>query len=107
MFQILKVFANDRHIRAKFQIYAANGTAITTYSERRLKLNRTLRSSEFEWSFIIADVQQPILGVDFLKHFSLLVDIRGRRLIDSKMQLQVIGTIITYHVPCLKDRLHQ
>jgi len=73
---ILKAFANKRHVRAKFQIYAANGTAITTYDERRLKLNLRLRR-EFEWTFIIADVQQPILGADFLKHFGLFVDIRG------------------------------
>lgn len=33
------------------------------------------RPSTFRWVFLVADVKQPILGVDFLRHFGLLVDV--------------------------------
>ena len=33
--------------------------------------------------YILADVAQPILGADFLRSNSLLVDLRGNRLIDA------------------------
>ncbi|KFD47482.1 hypothetical protein M513_11643 [Trichuris suis] len=38
---------------------------------------------KFSWTFVIADVQQPIIGADFLRHFTLLVDMRHHRLIDA------------------------
>lgn len=28
------------------------------------------------WIFIVADVQKPILGANFLRHFGLLVDMK-------------------------------
>ena len=34
------------------------------------------------WSFSVADVSQPILGADFLEHHGLLVDMKGKRIID-------------------------
>lgn len=63
-------------------LYAANGTRIATFGERRLSLNIGLRRA-FQWTFIIADVQQPILGADFLKQHNLLVDVKHNRLIDQ------------------------
>ena len=39
----------------------------------------------------MANVQAPILGADFLRHFSLLVDIKHSRLIDTTTQLRVQG----------------
>jgi hypothetical protein len=37
---------------------------------------------DFKWRFIVADVPRPIIGMDFLYHYGLLVDPRNRRLID-------------------------
>ena len=34
----------------------------------------------YEWTFLLAAVQFPILGVDFLRAFNLLVDSAGGRL---------------------------
>jgi len=28
----------------------------------------------FEWTFLLADIQFPIIGVDFLRRFCLIVD---------------------------------
>jgi hypothetical protein len=37
----------------------------------------------FAWIFLLADVQFPIIGIDFLRHFSLLVDIATGHLMDT------------------------
>ncbi|GFS66176.1 retrovirus-related Pol polyprotein from transposon 297 [Nephila pilipes] len=64
------------------QLFAANGTVISTYGQRLLTLDLRLRRV-FRWPFIIAAVSQPIIGADFLRHYGLLVDIRYECLVDS------------------------
>ena len=46
-----------------------------------MQVNLGLRRS-FEWTFYLGDVDQAILGADFLRHFNLLVDLKGRKLVD-------------------------
>ena len=65
------------------QLQAANGSTITTYGRISLTLSLGLRRS-FPWVFIIADIPTSILGIDFLKHYNLLVDPSTSRLIDKK-----------------------
>ena len=43
--------------------------------------------------FVTADVQSPILGADFLRHFGLLVDLRHSCLSDETTHLQVQAII--------------
>jgi hypothetical protein len=38
-----------------------------------------LQRPPLPWTFLLADVQFPIIGVDFLRHFCLLVDISTGR----------------------------
>ena len=64
-----------RHSPDKLTLMAMNDTPIRTYGKRSLTLNLGLRRS-FPWIFIIAEVQKPILGADFLWHFGLLVDMK-------------------------------
>lgn len=75
-----------------FQLFAANGTSIPTYGTRLVKVALGLRR-EFSWLFTIANVTQPIIGADFLAHFNLLVDLRGRKIIDQLTTLNSIGKI--------------
>ncbi len=83
----------DRSSRqGTFCLQAVNGSSITTNGVRSLTLNLGLRRA-FTWVFMIADVQQPILGADFLYHFGLLVDLRHSILVDSTTQLQVHGIV--------------
>lgn len=72
----------------KYELFAANGTVIPTYGLITLSLNFGLRRA-YNWRFIIANVTKPIIGVDFLHHYSLLVDIRNKCLIDNSTKLQV------------------
>ena len=75
-----------------FTLQAVNNTSITTYGSRSLTLNLGLRRT-FRWIFIIADVQHPILGADFLCNYSLLVDMSHNRLLDSLARLKVQGIV--------------
>ena len=71
-----------RRERTDFILYAANGTAIPTYGWASRSLNLGLRR-DFTWRFVIADVDLPIIGVDLLSHYGLLVDCRNNRLLDG------------------------
>ena len=69
---------------------AVNNTPIRTYGQRSLTLNLGLRRP-LPWIFVIADLQKPILGADFLRHYGLMVDMHKRKLIDTRTHLQVQG----------------
>ena len=62
-------------------LLAANGSSIRTYGTCQLHLN--LASNTYQWDFTIADVSRPLLGADFLRSKGLLVDLKGKRLVDA------------------------
>uniref|UniRef100_A0A5S6Q068 Peptidase A2 domain-containing protein n=1 Tax=Trichuris muris TaxID=70415 RepID=A0A5S6Q068_TRIMR len=74
-------YAQRRHPSA-LSLVAANGTSIPTFGRRTLNLDFGT-GKQFQWTFLIATVRQPILGADFLRNFNLLVDIKRRQLIDA------------------------
>ncbi|CAB3380153.1 Hypothetical predicted protein [Cloeon dipterum] len=55
-----------------------------------MTLNLGLRR-DFTWNFIVADVGKPIIGMDLLHHYDLLVDPKRRKLIDGVTKLSVSG----------------
>jgi transposase InsO family protein len=61
-------------------LQAANGSTIRTYGSREMTL--TINGRNFTWNFILADVTQPLIGADFLCANTLMVDIKGQRLVD-------------------------
>ena len=60
-------------------LIAANGTPIKSFGTRQIELQLGLQ--KYSWRFIIAEVTQPIIGGDFLRSHSLLVDLANERLI--------------------------
>ena len=60
---------------------AANGSSIPTFGKRSLSFQ--LSGTKYEWSFILANVQRPILGADFLHATGLLIDVRHKRLLSG------------------------
>jgi cleavage and polyadenylation specificity factor subunit 1 len=60
---------------------AANGSNIPSFGVRSAHVS--LGDRRFPASFVVASVRRPILGADFLRRHNLLVDMRGRRLIDA------------------------
>lgn len=80
---------------------AANGTEIPTYGTKLLKLNLGLRRA-FTHLFILAAVDKPIIGADFLAKHNLLIDLKNRRIIDNSTTLQVNATIANVCTPTPK-----
>jgi hypothetical protein len=73
-------------------LYAAIGTKIATYGDNLITLNLRLRRS-FPWRFIIANVENPIIGMNFLAHYNLLVDARNKTLINGTTKLICQGQL--------------
>lgn len=48
---------------------------------------------DFIWNFVIANVDKPIIGADFISHYGLLVDCRNKRLLDNLTTLSTSGII--------------
>ncbi|GBM68676.1 Transposon Ty3-I Gag-Pol polyprotein [Araneus ventricosus] len=85
-----KYYASKADSSNELLLLAANGTKISTFGRKSLTLDLNLRRT-FIWPFIIANVNQPIIGVDFLKHFNLLVDVKSGCLIDGITKLTTQG----------------
>ena len=73
-------------------LQAVNHSAIATFGSASWTINLGLLCT-FRWVFLIGDVKHPILGVDFLHNFNLLVDLTKGRLVDSVTHLQVNGML--------------
>lgn len=71
---------------------AANGTVINTYGSKVLNIDIGLRKN-YVHEFIIATVNRPIIGADFLAKFGILVDLQKKKLVDSHTSLS-IGAIV-------------
>ena len=87
-----KRYCTGRLTPTDFNLTAANGSTIKTYGQKVLSLHLALRR-EFRWVFIIADVRQAILGADFLSHYGLLIDLKGRCLADPLTRMAAQGTL--------------
>ena len=70
-------------------LVAANNTTINTYGNCRRVVDVGPKR-DYAWTFI---VKQPIIGADFLIHYSLLVDLKSRCLRDMRTGLSIPATI--------------
>jgi len=57
---------------------------------------------DFTWCFVIADVDLPIIGVDLLSHYGLLVDCRNNRQLDGVTSLSTPGLNAPSSVPSVE-----
>ena len=73
--------ANGTADTSSSPLIAANNTTINTYSTCKQVVDVGLKR-EYTWIFIVADIKQPILGVNFLINCSLFVDLQGKCLRD-------------------------
>ena len=70
----------------------ADSSTITTYGTSKHIVDVGLKR-EYAWTFIVADVKQPILGAYFLIHYYPLVDLSGRCLRDMITKLAISATL--------------
>jgi hypothetical protein len=67
---------------SEHELFAANGTRIATYGTMLINLNLFL-----SLQMALYSSRRPIIGVDFLRHYGLLVDPRSKPLLDTTTQL--------------------
>ena len=82
--------SNKVPTKSGITLSAANGSNIKVYGEVSLTLSLGLRRV-FHWLFLVADVSQPIIGIDFLSHFGLSVNAHKQCLFDANTQLTARG----------------
>jgi hypothetical protein len=59
-----------------------DGQQILCWGERELTLS--FDGVSFKWIFLLADMQFPILRIDFLRHYHLVVDACSGQLVDAQ-----------------------
>lgn len=94
VFPIYAIKEHRTRDKSDYQLSAANGSAIDTYGYIQLNLNLGLRRN-FPWRFVVANVTKPIIGVDFLSFYQLIVDIRNQKLIDSLTNVSTVTRVAT------------
>ena len=79
-----------------------NGVSIPSWGESVKTMSFQNRS--FTWSFLLADIEFPILGADFLRHFRLVVDLANGQLLDAKsLECLKIGPVAKSSLPVFED----
>ena len=77
---VLPPTAAERILRPRSQtLQAANGSPITTWGEKLLTIDIGPRRT-FNW---ITDVNRPIIGIDFLSHYGMLIEPAKPCLVDT------------------------
>ncbi|KAJ8678483.1 hypothetical protein QAD02_014270 [Eretmocerus hayati] len=80
------------HTKPSGFLYALNGSKVHAYGESFLMIRFPGITREFPWKFRVADVDSMIISGDFLKHYKLMVDLDGRRLVDKEIGSYGLGT---------------
>lgn len=93
-------FSDQSDSGSFFSLVAANGTPIKTFGKKHLKVSLGLRRI-FPWVFTVAAVTRPIIGSDFLAHYNLLVDIKGRALLDKLTLQRSNGILVLDSTPII------
>jgi hypothetical protein len=74
------------------QLKSAGGQSIQCFGE--LAAEVCFGGRRFTWTFLLAAVEEPLLGSDFLKHYKLAVDLAAKSLFDaSTMQAVAVGEL--------------
>ena len=64
------------------RLSSATGEAIHCDGQADVKISLSKLRREFDWVFIAADVTHPLLGLDFLQHFGLILDCKKSTISD-------------------------
>lgn len=77
-------------LQPSFDLLAANGSTIGTYGTVFSSIN--LHSSlELQWTFIVADVAEAILGMDFLHKNGFHLDLKRKQLLHQPSNTKIKG----------------
>ena len=83
-------YARNRHLQpTAVSISTASGQPLRCHGEIYLQMFIPNLCRCFRWTFIVAEVTTPLLGLDFLSHFRLTIDCSQKILRDSTTNCQV------------------
>ena len=69
-----------------YLITGVDGKLINTYGSERNRIN--LQGHQFDWQFIVADVPDCILGMDFIRHYKFIIDPHHNRISNKLCTIQ-------------------
>ena len=69
------------------RLTAANGTPIKSFGTQRKRIK--IGDKSYSFIFLIAQVARPILGIDFLKHFGMTIDLHRGHLLHSGVSTRI------------------
>ena len=72
------------------RLTAAIRDNIASWESRSLPLK--FGDKRFNWPFLLAAVDRPILGADFLHHHGLLVDVQAQQLLNTSSMEVIYGS---------------
>jgi len=86
-----KTYTNNLIINpTAVKLSTAAGSPLKTYGEARLCLSFKQLRREFDWNFVIADVTDPLLGIDFIRNFELVIDFKKMKIIDGTTNSEMV-----------------
>ena len=60
----------------------ANGEKIKCHRQANLEIGIPSLKRSFSWTFVVADITNPLLGFDFLNEFGLIIDCKNKTIYD-------------------------
>ena len=77
-------FASGRPLEPSgLRLVTCNNNPIHVQGEMTINLGIPSLRRSFRWTFVVASVQEPLLGFDFLRHYKLIVDCGVGTLVDK------------------------
>ena len=83
-------------------LIAANGTPIRIFGNKKLNIDVGARYT-LRWTFKVADVSLPIIGIDFMRHYGLGVDVASNTFILPRNSIyrRHHSPRTSHHTPCI------
>lgn len=100
VFAVNQQFVNS-HNPSKFTLMTVNGLPIKTFGFTCLTVDIGL-GKLFSWRFVLAQVNNSILGADFIRHFQIIIDMHNDRIaVNSKTDVNfpIVNTTVTAITP--------
>ena len=82
---------SSRKVPSNRPLKTADGKLLPSWGTKRITL--TFGNRNFNWTFVLASVSMPILGIDFLSAHRLMVDTDGRSLLHSPSSTPIYNTL--------------
>ena len=86
-------------------LVAANGTLIKVYGHRQHTVDFGTKCP-YQWNFCIADVEQPIIGADFIAHYGIIVNLKQKQLTDQQTRKTIIASFDSSSEPEVSNIRH-